>query len=168
MEAILSLGSNMGDRRAYLIAARDALAQLPGTRLTACAPLYESEPVDVPEAYREAAYLNTIVVVESDLSPEDLSREAHAIEARLGRRRGAERCAPRCIDIDLIACGEAVRDLPALRLPHPRALQRRFVCQPLADVRPDLVLPGAARSVRATLAALPRRPAVRRAAEQWG
>jgi 2-amino-4-hydroxy-6-hydroxymethyldihydropteridine diphosphokinase len=167
MEAILSLGSNLGDRRAHLIAARDALAKLPATRLTACAPLYETEPVEVPAAYRGAAYLNTIVVLETGLAPEELSREAHAIEARLGRRRGAERCAPRCIDIDLIACGDAVRELPELRLPHPRALRRRFVCQPLADVRPDLVLPGAARSVRATLAALPRRPAARRAARQW-
>jgi 2-amino-4-hydroxy-6-hydroxymethyldihydropteridine diphosphokinase len=167
MEAILSLGSNLGDRRAHLIAARDALATLPETRLKACAPLYETEPVEVPEAYRGAAYLNTIAVLETGLSPENLSREAHAIEARLGRRRGAERCAPRCIDIDLIACGDAVRDLPTLRLPHPRALQRRFVCQPLADVRPDLVLPGSERSARAALAALPPRPAVRRAAEQW-
>ncbi len=167
MEAILSLGSNLGDRRAFLVTARDALTHLPATHLAACAPIYETEPMEVPAAYSHQAYLNTIVVLESDLAPEEVARRAHAIEDQLGRRRGTERCAPRCIDIDIIACGNAVRDLPTLRLPHPRALGRRFVCQPLADVRPDLVLPGAAESVRSALAALPEKPAVRLAAQQW-
>ncbi|MDD5704720.1 MAG: 2-amino-4-hydroxy-6-hydroxymethyldihydropteridine diphosphokinase [Kiritimatiellae bacterium] len=167
MEAILSLGSNLGDRRDNLVAACAALAQLPGTRLLASAPIYETDPVDVPAAFRDAAYLNTVIVLETALTPDALSEAAHTIEKRLGRVRGAERNAPRTLDIDLIACGPTVSDRPELRLPHPRALQRRFVVQPLADVRPDLVLPGATHTVREILASLPRVPAVRLAACQW-
>lgn len=167
MEAILSLGSNLGDRRAHLLAARVALAQLPGSRLAAVAPLYETEPVDVPPAYRGQHYLNTIVVIETTLSAEALAARLHDIEAALGRVRGAERHAPRTIDIDLIACGDRTSDLPELRLPHPQAARRRFVCQPLSDVRPDLRLPGQRLTIRELLASLPPLPAVARAAEQW-
>lgn len=167
MEAILSLGTNLGDRRANLKTAHDALGALPGTRIVARAPLYETEPVGVPEAYRDIRYLNTILVLETALDPEAFSTAMHAIEEQQGRRRGKVRNVPRIIDIDLIALGEALRDTPELRLPHPEALQRRFVCQPLADVRPDLRLPGQTRTIREQLATLPEQPAVVRAAEQW-
>ena len=166
MEVILSLGSNLGDRRAHLIAARAALAALPATRLVACAPLYETEPVDAP-ADGGRLYLNTVLVLESALEPEAFSEAMHAIEARLGRVRGPERHAPRPIDIDLVAFGDLRRDTPSLRLPHPEAARRRFVLQPLADVRPGLRLPGQSRTVRELLAALPTTPAVALAGEQW-
>ena len=167
MEAILSLGSNLGDRRANLIAAYDALANLPDTQIVARAPLYETEPVDTPEAYRSLKYLNTVLVVETSLAPETLSTAIHDIEYRLGRRRGEERSLPRSIDIDLIACGDARRDKRELRLPHPQSMQRRFVLQPIVDVRPDLVLPGESRTIREQLASLPLLPDVVRATEQW-
>ena len=167
MEVILSLGSNLGDRRAHLIAARAALAALPGTRLVACAPLYETEPVDAPADDDRRLYLNTVLVLESALEPEAFSEAMHAIEARLGRVRGPERHAPRPIDIDLVAFGDLRRDTPSLRLPHPEAARRRFVLQPLADVRPGLRLPGQSRTVRELLAALPTTPAVALAGEQW-
>lgn len=167
MEVILSLGSNLGDRRAHLLAARAALAALPGTRLVACAPLYETEPVDVPADVDRRLYLNTVLVLESALEPEAFSEAMHAIEARLGRVRGPERHAPRPIDIDLVAFGEFRRDTPSLRLPHPEAAFRRFVLQPLADVRPGLRLPGQLRTVHDLLAALPPVPAVALAGEQW-
>ncbi len=167
MEAVLSLGSNLGDRRAHLLAARAALAALPATRLVACAPLYETEPVDAPADDDRRLYLNTVLVLESALEPEAFSEAMHAIETRLGRVRGPARHAPRPIDIDLVAFGELRRDTPSLRLPHPEAACRRFVLQPLADVRPDLLLPGQSRTVRELLAALPLTPAVAPAKEQW-
>jgi 2-amino-4-hydroxy-6-hydroxymethyldihydropteridine diphosphokinase len=167
VRVILSLGSNLGDRRANLQAAHDALAARPGIRIVARAPIYETEPVGVPDRYRAIRYYNTILVVDSELAPEDCSDAVHAIEARLGRRRGAKRNVPRLIDIDLIACGAARRDTPALRLPHPEAIRRRFVLQPLADVCSDLVLPGQALTVRELLAELPPTPAVALAGEQW-
>ena len=167
MEAVISLGSNLGDRRAHLLAAPAALAALPGTRLVACAPLYETEPVDAPADDDRRLYLNTVLVLESALVPEALSTAMHAIEARLGRVRGPERHAPRPIDIDLVAFGDLRRNTPSLRLPHPEAAHRRFVLQPLADVRPDLLLPGQSRTVHELLAALPLTPAVALAGEQW-
>lgn len=167
MRLILSLGSNLGDRRANLLAAHDALAAHPGMRLVARAPIYETEPVGVPDRYRAIRYYNTIVVIESVLDPDACSVAVHAIEAHLGRRRGARRNVPRLIDIDLIVCGEARRDTAALRLPHPEAAHRRFVLQPLADVCPGLVLPGQSRTVRELLAELPPTPAVGLAGEQW-
>ncbi len=167
MEAVLSLGSNLGDRRANLLAARAALAALPGTRLVASAPLYETEPVGAPAGTEQQLYLNTVLVLESAQDPEALSVAMHAIEARLGRVRGPERHAPRPIDIDLVAFGDFRRNTPSLRLPHPEAAHRRFVLQPLADVRPDLILPGQSRTVRELLAALPPSPAVVLAGEQW-
>ena len=167
MEAVLSLGSNLGDRRANLLAARVALAALPDTHVVACAPIYETEPVGAPAGEETRLYLNTVLVLESALVPEALSTAMHAIEARLGRVRGPERHAPRPIDIDLVAFGDLRRNTPSLRLPHPEAAHRRFVLQPLADVRPDLLLPGQSRTVHELLAALPLTPAVALAGEQW-
>jgi 2-amino-4-hydroxy-6-hydroxymethyldihydropteridine diphosphokinase len=126
VEVILSLGSNLGDRRAYLLAARDALSALPATRLVASAPIYETEPVDAPPGYAPHLYLNTVLVMESALEPEAFAGEMHAIEARLGRVRGPERNAPRTIDIDMVASGLrlpgqtlTVRELLATLPPAP-------------------------------------------------
>ena len=167
MEAILSLGSNLGDRLANLRAADAALAALPSTRIVARAAIYETDPVDVPDSFHAARFLNTILAVETDLLPETLAEAIHAVEAQLGRRRGPERHVPRVIDIDLIVCGDTRRDTPELRLPHPEAAWRRFVMQPLADIRPDLILPGHALPVRDLLAQLPQTPAVALAEDQW-
>jgi 2-amino-4-hydroxy-6-hydroxymethyldihydropteridine diphosphokinase len=166
-ESILSLGSNLGDRLGWLCAARAALAALPGTRLTASSRVYETEPVDVPEAWRAEGFLNAVVVVETSLAVEAFSDAIHAIEASLGRTRGPERHAPRTVDIDILSFGDLSSDRPNLRLPHPGWARRRFVCAPLADVRPDLVLPGQIRPVSAILAALPPGPAAIPAARQW-
>jgi 2-amino-4-hydroxy-6-hydroxymethyldihydropteridine diphosphokinase len=168
VEIILSLGSNLGDRRANLVAAHDALAALAGTHIVVRAPIYETEPLDGPAGTGRMLYLNTVLILESRLEPETFSAAMHAIEARLGRVRGPERHAPRPIDIDLVAFGDIRRDTPTLRLPHPEAAHRRFVLQPLADVRPDLRLPGQSRTVRGLLATLPPTPAVALAGEQWG
>ena len=167
MEAILSLGSNLGDRCAHLAAARAALASLPHTRLVAASHLYDTEPLLPASAAPQPAFLNAIVIVETLLEVHDLSTRMHAIENRLGRLRTAERPVPRVIDIDLICCGDQVLDESTLQLPHPRAATRRFVCAPLAELRPDLVLPGQTCTVRDLLAALPPAPGVRLAAEQW-
>lgn len=166
-EAILSLGSNLGDRLANLLAAHEALAGLPRTRITARAPIYETEPVDVPEQHRHRSYLNTIIIVATGLGPDEFSDAMHTIEARLGRRRVTGHNAPRIIDIDLIAFGDTTRQGADLRLPHPEAMRRRFVCQPLADVRPGLRLPGFALTVGEQLAKLPPSPTVVYAKEQW-
>lgn len=167
MDVILSLGSNLGDRLAHLARAREALAHLPQTRLVASSRVYITEPVDVPLASSELEFFNAIVILETTLEAHAFSDAVHATEERLGRRRGAERNAPRVIDIDLVCCDSLVMNEPALQLPHPRAHLRRFVCEPLAELRPNLVLPGQLLPIRAILAHLPVTPAVSIAAEQW-
>lgn len=166
-EAGLSLGSNLGDRLAYLAAARDALGCIPGTRVVAFSPVYETEPVDVAEQWRDLAYLNAVVIVETSLPMREFSARMHDVEDSLGRVRGPARHAPRTIDIDLLYFGGERCDEPHLRLPHPQIAARRFVCQPLADVRPDLILPGFTLSVSALLSALPQSPVVALSTREW-
>jgi 2-amino-4-hydroxy-6-hydroxymethyldihydropteridine diphosphokinase len=167
MVCALSIGSNQGDRLALLERARRSLSRLPGTRERACAPVYETEPVDVPEPWSAIPFYNSVVVVETTLDAYAFAARALAVEEHLGRVRGGGRHAPRPIDIDLI-CFDALRlDTPWLRLPHPEAARRRFVCQPLADIDPGWIIPGETRTVAELLAALPARPSVRLADRQW-
>ena len=161
-KAVLSLGSCMGDSRALLKLAEEELSRLPDTRVAAQAPLYETEAVDVPDKYAGTIFLNTVVVLETALPCDDLSRAIHAIEDRLGRVRTGERHAPRTIDIDLIAYGDVRSNRDDLRLPHPEAARRRFVMEPLAEIWPDFVLPGETRTAAQIRDSLPLNPAVRR------
>ena len=117
--------------------------------------------MDVPPQWSGQSYLNTAAALETDLSPDALSATVHAIEDRLGRRRFGYH-APRTIDIDIVAFGDARSTRPDLRLPHPEAASRRFVLQPLADICPDFILPGQTHTIAALLAALPPEPKVRR------
>jgi 2-amino-4-hydroxy-6-hydroxymethyldihydropteridine diphosphokinase len=168
MEVGLSLGSNLGDRLVHLARARQAIARLPGVDLLASSPVYETEPVGVRPRFRHLAFLNAVVVVESALAPQRLLDELHAIEADLGRARaGGDRNAPRPIDIDVLYAGAERIVTPDLTVPHPRWAERRFVVQPLADVRPDRVLPGEARPVRAVLLSLPDEPKVILFKREW-
>lgn len=154
MTVLLSLGTNLGDRPAYLNAAVAELRTAVLHSAFTVAPVYETAPVDVPDEYKALSYLNTAVVIETDLSPENLSDIVHAIEDRLGRVRTGYH-SPRTVDIDLIACGDEIRNTPELTLPHPRASERRFVLQPLADICPDFILPGQSRTIAELLALLP-------------
>lgn len=167
MEIGLSFGSNLGDRLRHLREARRRIASIPGVRIEAESPVYETEPVDVAPPYREAAFLNAVLIVESEMEPRMLARELHRIEAEMGRVRGPDRNSPRTIDLDMLYAGRMRLISPELTVPHPRWAERRFVVQPLADVRPDLVLPGETRAVRDVLAALPDRSAVVLFARRW-
>ena len=163
-EAGIGLGSNLGDRLANLRTARERLEALPGVRLLGKSSVYETEPVGVPEAYASLDFLNAVAVFEVSIPLEDWSDAVHGIEDALLRRRSGVRNAPRTIDLDLLYFGDAVADKPHLHLPHPQSVSRRFVCQPLADLRPGLVLPGETRTIADILAALPREPKVARLA----
>ncbi len=166
-EAGFSLGSNLGDRLAHLAAARDRLAALPGARLLAQSPAYETEPVDVPAEYRHLPFLNAVVILEGSHDARAWLNDLHAIELALGRQRTADRNAPRTIDIDLLYVGGETIEKQNLTVPHPRWAQRRFVVQPLADVRPSLVLPDSRQTVANILAALPAEPVVTLFARTW-
>jgi 2-amino-4-hydroxy-6-hydroxymethyldihydropteridine diphosphokinase len=153
-ESAFSLGSNLGDRLGFLREARRRLEALPGVRGLAHSPVYETEPVGVKPEHRHLAYLNAVVVVESELGAGDWRAHMAGIEAALGRVRGEDRYAPREIDVDLIYHGADVLDGGGLMVPHPRWAARLFVVRPLTDLRPDLVLPGAERPLRAVCADL--------------
>jgi 2-amino-4-hydroxy-6-hydroxymethyldihydropteridine diphosphokinase len=154
MEIGLSLGSNLGDRLEHLRRAAQRISVLPGVRIVAAAPVYETEPVGVQPVHATLKYLNTVLVIDGPAELDALSDALHAIETDLGRRRSADRNAPRTIDIDLIYVGGVRRRDGKLDLPHPRWAERRFVLQPLADVRPDLRLPDGEGTVRERLAGL--------------
>jgi 2-amino-4-hydroxy-6-hydroxymethyldihydropteridine diphosphokinase len=135
--ACVGLGANLGDARAALLAARDALAALPGTRLRAFSSLYRSAPVDAagPD------FVNAVAVLETRLSPQQLLAELQRIEAAHGRER-PWRNAPRTLDLDLLLYGEQRIDSPALVVPHPRLHERAFALLPLVEVMPAAVIPG--------------------------
>jgi 2-amino-4-hydroxy-6-hydroxymethyldihydropteridine diphosphokinase len=130
--AYLGLGSNLGDR-ARLISAALGRLEAAGVRVTARAPLYETEPVATEP---QPLYLNGAARVETTLGPDELLALALDVERALGRVRpvGAAGPAPRPIDIDLLLYGDAVINRPGLVVPHPRLLERAFVRVPLADV----------------------------------
>lgn len=159
-EVILSLGSNHGDRLAWLKRAGLELLALPETRVVAFSPVYETEPVGVPEPYRSLRFLNCVVIVETGLSPDAFSDAVHAVEDRFGRTRTEAAGTPRVLDIDILSFGNMRSDASHLVLPHPRARERRFVLQPLADLRPGFIFPGETRSVEDLLRALPPEPRV--------
>ncbi len=115
-------------------------------------PLYRTAPVGGPP---QPDYLNAVAVGRTSLAPLALLGVLHRIEWEAGRRRSSLRDGPRPLDLDLLLYGDLVLDLPGLVVPHPRIATRRFVLAPLADLRPDLVVPGTGRTVSALLAAAP-------------
>lgn len=154
-EAILSLGSNQGQRQAWLAKAVKALSATPGITVLELSAIYESAPVDVVPEDAHKMFFNQIAIVASTLDVMSFSDTVHAIETRLGRVRRATRNQPRTIDIDIIAFDTLRLSTLALTLPHPRAIARRFVLLPLAELRPDLTLPGQKHTVTELLLRLP-------------
>lgn len=138
--AVLSMGSNLGDRQAHLQGGLSALADTPDVVVVDVSPVYESAPVDAPEGSGD--FLNLVVNVDTTLSPHTLLERALAIEDAFGRQRPVERNAPRSLDVDVVSIGDQNHNDDQLVLPHPRAHQRAFVLQPWYDVDPEGFLPG--------------------------
>lgn len=137
--AVLSLGSNVGDRLANLQGAIDALADTPEVHLAAVSSVYETAPVDAPPDSPD--FLNAILIADTTLSVAMLLERAQAIETAFGRDRGDQN-APRTLDVDLIVVGDRLSDTEELTLPHPRAHERAFVLVPWHEVDALAVLPG--------------------------
>ncbi|MFG2480079.1 2-amino-4-hydroxy-6-hydroxymethyldihydropteridine diphosphokinase [Streptomyces fagopyri] len=138
--AVLSLGSNLGNRLETLQGAVDALEDTPGVRVKAVSPVYETEPWGV-EPGSQPSYLNAVVVLRTTLPPSSLLERAHAVEEAFDRVRD-ERWGARTIDVDIVAYADVVSDDPVLTLPHPHAHERAFVLAPWHDVEPEAQLPG--------------------------
>ena len=174
--AYVGLGSNVGDRLAALRAAAAYLDGGAETAVEAASPVYETEAHVRPGAPPQPDHLNAVVRVRSRLHPYSfLIETAWGAERRAGREPGAERWSPRPLDVDvlvyggLVLTGGAGRGGPDLAVPHPRLAERRFALQPLADLAPDLVVPGLGRTVADLLASTPDRSRVDRTALRlWG
>lgn len=142
MRAVLSLGSNLGDRAETIRAAVREIAALPGVTVSAASGLVETPAVKTYGVDLDApAYLNAIVLVATKLEPHELLAALHGIEHEHGRVR-AERWGDRTLDIDLIDFGGRTLDEAGLVLPHPRAFERDFVLAPWVQVDPGAVLAG--------------------------
>jgi len=133
--AVLSLGSNLGDRAAHLAAALDMLAA--EFRIVAVSAIYETAPVGVTD---QPAFLNIVALVDSN-DADALLDAAHRAEEARGRLRG-RRWGPRTLDVDVVNIDGVRSDEPRLTLPHPRAHERAFVLLPWAELDPDAELPG--------------------------
>ena len=153
--ALIGLGSNLGDRKANLDGALAALSGTPGIEVRAVSSFHETASVGGPRG--QGAFLNAAAALEVGLSPPDLLRALHAIEA--GARRVREvSWGARTLDLDLLLFGDQILDTPALLVPHPRMAVRRFVLAPLAEVAPKAVDPLTRRTMAELLANLDRRP----------
>jgi 2-amino-4-hydroxy-6-hydroxymethyldihydropteridine diphosphokinase len=132
VRAYVGLGSNLGDRAAYLLLGLSALSRLPKTHLLRLSPVYETDPVGPPQP----PYLNMVAELETELSPKGLLAEMLRIEKALGRER-RERWGPRTLDLDLLLYGDLVLEEEGLSVPHPRLHERAFVLVPLLDLLPE-------------------------------
>ncbi|AWW38340.1 2-amino-4-hydroxy-6-hydroxymethyldihydropteridine diphosphokinase [Streptomyces cadmiisoli] len=138
--AVISIGSNLGNRLETLQGAIDALEDTPGVRIKAVSPVYETEPWGVQPG-SQPSYFNAVVVLKTTLPPSSLLERAHAVEEAFHRVRD-EHWGPRTLDVDIVAYADVVSDDPHLTLPHPRAHERAFVLAPWHDVDPEAQLPG--------------------------
>lgn len=134
--AWVALGANLGDARAAVVQAFEALDRLPETRLCARSRLYRSAPHEAsgPD------FVNAVATLETRLSAPDLLDALQGLEQAAGRQRPYQH-APRTLDLDLLFYGDARIDSPRLSVPHPRLEQRAFVLRPLSDVAPERVSP---------------------------
>ena len=140
--AYIGLGSNLEDPRAQVLRACAELQSHASIRLVRVSPLYRSKPFGpVPQP----DFVNAVAGVLTQLDSRALLNALHALERAFGRPAEHERWGPRVIDLDLLIYGRERRDEPDLKLPHPGIVERNFVLYPLADLAPDLEMPGLGR-----------------------
>jgi 2-amino-4-hydroxy-6-hydroxymethyldihydropteridine diphosphokinase len=139
LPAYVGLGSNLSEPAKQVELAVAALARLPGTLLIAVSPRYRTRPLG---SVVQPAFVNAVAGLLTVRSPEQLLADLRAIEIGMGREPSRERWSPRVIDLDLLAVGRESRATETLTLPHPGIAERDFVLYPLADIAPDLDLPG--------------------------
>jgi 2-amino-4-hydroxy-6-hydroxymethyldihydropteridine diphosphokinase len=152
----LSLGSNIGDRQAQLHEAQPRLAA--EGRVLAISSLYETEPVEFTD---QAWFLNCVIALETDRTPQELIQAILRIEAKMGRQR-LQNKGPRIIDIDILLFGDTIIDSPELTIPHPAMQHRRFVLEPLVEIAPEVRHPVLRKTIRELFDALPAGQVVKR------
>jgi 2-amino-4-hydroxy-6-hydroxymethyldihydropteridine diphosphokinase len=166
MRTAVALGSNLGDRLENLRAARRQIIDLDEVHPPILSSgIYETEPVDCERG--ASKFLNAVVEFDYDGDSGRLLEQVIRIEESLGRRRDHQKNVSRTIDIDLLYCGDRQIDNERLQLPHPRMHLRKFVLQPLGDIRPDLILPNQRKTIGQLLAASDESEDVVRLINRW-
>ena len=166
MRTAVGLGSNLGDRLDNLRAARKAILGLSNVKPPIlCSAIYETDPVGCEPGAEK--FLNAVVEFDYKNDPASLLEHLIQIEEGLGRRRDHKKNVSRTIDIDLLYCGDCRINNKSLQLSHPRMHLRKFVLQPLADIRPSLILPGQTKTVRELLADVEESGDVARFTDDW-
>ena len=150
--AYIALGANLGDPPAQLQAALRSLRSAPALDVVAVSPFYRTPPLGPPG---QPDYCNAVCVIDTVLEPEALLDLLQGIENAAGRKRDGERWGPRLLDLDLLHMEGRVSQTPRLTLPHPELQRRAFVLVPLAEIAPDLLIPGLGK-VRDLVAAVDR------------
>lgn len=140
--AYVGVGSNLDGPESQVRRALQALGRLPATRLVVSSPLYRTQPFG---EVVQPAFVNAVAGLLIQSGPDDFLAALRALELELGREAPRERWGPRRIDLDLLVVGRETRATPVLTLPHPGIAQRDFVLYPLADIAPDLDVPGVGR-----------------------
>jgi 2-amino-4-hydroxy-6-hydroxymethyldihydropteridine diphosphokinase len=140
--AYIGIGSNLDDPERQVRAAIDALGRLPRSTLVGASRLFRTEPWGRAD---QPVFVNAAAAISTDLAPRELLEALLAIERAHGRTRDGERWGPRVIDLDILVYGDAKLDEPGLHVPHPRLAERAFALLPLADLAPDLEIPGQGR-----------------------
>ena len=140
MRAGIALGSNLGDRNALLQKAIGHLREIHESGEFLVSALHETEPVDCPPG--SPSFLNGVVELETTLTPLQLLHRLQSLELQSGRPELHSRNSPRTLDLDLLYCDGMAQHTPELELPHPSIRERPFVLIPLAEIRPELRLPG--------------------------
>ena len=166
MRVGIALGSNLGDRSAHLRAARNKIVGLAGIQSPVLfSSIYETDPVDCEPAADK--FFNAVLEFDYEGDPQSLLKNLKAIESSLGRPGDHARNISRSIDIDLLYAADMTIDNERLHLPHPRMHLRRFVLAPLAEIRPDLILPTQTKTVAQLLANLNDPAGVVQLKDQW-
>jgi 2-amino-4-hydroxy-6-hydroxymethyldihydropteridine diphosphokinase len=143
--AFVAIGSNLGDRLTNCHLAIKRMAEMPDTRLEQTSPIIETKPA---EGAAGGPFLNLVVELSTELSPEMLLRHLQAIEVDLDRKPDHSRLDPRTIDLDIVLFSGVVVNTPELAIPHPRLALRRFVLEPLAAIAPDVLHPTLGLTIR--------------------
>ncbi|MEN6520473.1 MAG: 2-amino-4-hydroxy-6-hydroxymethyldihydropteridine diphosphokinase [Armatimonadota bacterium] len=149
MRVYLGLGSNLNDRERNIGHAVELLAENPHIEVLRVSSMYETSPVGYKD---QPDFINAVALIETTLSPRELLDAVQAIEELMGRKR-TFRWGPRVIDIDVLLYGSETIDEEGIKIPHPMMMERRFVLEPLAEIAPDLTLPGGQTAVEAARSA---------------